>query len=161
MLRIGPRGGDPRDQDNSQQAGTLSTNSPQVGHAARVGAHICPAQEAAEIGRWLATRQRDVDLVPVKVDLLAPEAVGAQPGDQGGDHGKRTPHNPSGREAALLYRAPIGVGSWKPITAGSRSGSPAQGSEMGCQGCSPLEAAVPASGFLVRVRGAHLDGLIG
>jgi len=36
MLRIGPRGGDPRDQDNSHQAGTSSTNSPQAFHAPRV-----------------------------------------------------------------------------------------------------------------------------
>lgn len=49
MLRIGSRGGDPRDQDNSQQAGNSSTSSRQAGHATRVGAHIHPAQEAAEV----------------------------------------------------------------------------------------------------------------
>jgi hypothetical protein len=39
------RGGDPRDQDNSQQAGTSSTNSPQAGHVARVGSGIRSPQE--------------------------------------------------------------------------------------------------------------------
>lgn len=61
-------------------------------------------QDLQEIGRWLATRQLDVDPVTVKVDLLVPEAVGG-PGRRAariGQHGRRTARKARGLEAALV-----------------------------------------------------------
>lgn len=62
------------------------------------------AQDLQEVGRWLTTRQLEVDLITVKVDLLVPEAVGG-PGRRAariGEHGKRTARKARGLEAALL-----------------------------------------------------------
>jgi hypothetical protein len=71
------------------------------------------AQDLQEVGRWLTTRQLDVDPVTVKVDLLVPEAVGG-PGRRAariGDHGKRTARKARGLEAALLDWDAMEVGS--------------------------------------------------
>jgi hypothetical protein len=70
-------------------------------------------QDLQEVGRWLTTRQLDVDPVTVKVDLLVPEAVGG-PGRRAariGDHGKRTARKARGLEAALLDWNRLEVGS--------------------------------------------------
>ncbi len=70
-------------------------------------------QDPQEVGRWLTTRQLDVDPVTVKVDLLVPEAVGG-PGRRAariGEHGKRTARKARGLEAALLDSEPMEIGS--------------------------------------------------
>lgn len=70
-------------------------------------------QDLKEVGRWLTTRQIDVDPVTVKVDLLVPEAVGG-PGRRAariGEHGKRTARKARGLEAALLDWDRLEVGS--------------------------------------------------
>ncbi len=71
------------------------------------------SQDLQEVGRWLTTRQLDVDPVTVKVDLLVPEAVGG-PGRRAariGEHGKRTARKARGLEAALLDWERTEVGS--------------------------------------------------
>ncbi len=70
-------------------------------------------QDLQEVGRWLTTRQIDVNPVTVKVDLLVPEAVGG-PGRRAariGGHGKRTARKARGLEAALLDWDRLEVGS--------------------------------------------------
>jgi hypothetical protein len=67
-------------------------------------------QDVQEVGRWLTTRQIDVDPVTVKVVLLVPEAVGG-PGRRAariGDHGKRTAR----KARASRPRSSTGIG-WR------------------------------------------------
>jgi len=71
------------------------------------------SQDLQEVGRWLTTRQLDVDPVTVKIDLLVPDAVGG-PGRRAariGEHGKRTARKARGLEAALLDWEWVEVGS--------------------------------------------------